>query len=111
MKTADRILYVVKHSGVQDRQIRSTLAKLRGISPQAVRDWFEGKTTNIRHEHLKAIAKEYSVTIDWLLTGEGDYDQIRRDSQEEEILAIWRALPQSSRDLVLVQARAVLEAG
>ncbi len=67
--TAERIFHLVRESGVPDKNARSTLAKVCGISPQAVRDWDQGKTKNINHEYLKKIAKRYNVTIDWLLTG------------------------------------------
>jgi hypothetical protein len=36
-----------------------------------VHQWFN-TTKNIRHEHLVAIAKEFGVTLDWLLTGKGE---------------------------------------
>lgn len=71
MNTADRIFQVVRDAGVPDRNIRSTLAKLCGISVQAVRDWSEGKTKNISHEHLIKIAARYRVSLDWLITGTG----------------------------------------
>jgi len=69
MNVTDRIVATVKASGVPDRKVRSTLAKLCGISPQAVKEWLDGKTKNIKHEHLIKIAGEYDVTIEWLLTG------------------------------------------
>lgn len=68
----DRIFEVVTDEGVAKRSRRSTLARICGISPQAVRDWEEGATKNVRHEHIAAIAKEYGISIDWLITGQGE---------------------------------------
>lgn len=82
MNTAERIHLLVRRSGVSDRKIRSTLAKLCGISVQAVRDWFDGKTKNIGHEHLIAISEEYGVTLDWLLTGEPPIDGLTAKETE-----------------------------
>lgn len=67
--TADRIFELVRDTGVPERNIRGVLAKVCGVSPQATRNWQEGDTKNIGHEHLIAIAKKYKVTVDFLLTG------------------------------------------
>lgn len=80
MNTADRILLVVRAKGVPERKVRSTLATICGISVQAVRDWLEGKTKNMKHEHLIAIAAHYRVRLEWLLTGAGAMDEL--DSAE-----------------------------
>jgi transcriptional regulator with XRE-family HTH domain len=70
MNTAtDRIMQLVKDAGVPDRNVRSVLGRVCGVSVQAIRDWQDGKTKNIRHDHLVAIAQHYKVSIDWLLTG------------------------------------------
>lgn len=64
----DRIFGLLKASGIAERNVRPTLAKLCGISHQAVYQWFS-TTKTMRPEHLLAIAREYHTTIEWLLTG------------------------------------------
>lgn len=68
---ADRILIVVRAAEVPERKIRSTLAKACGVSPQAVKEWVEGKTKNIAHANLIAISKKWGVSLDWLISGKG----------------------------------------
>ncbi len=52
--------------------MRRALQRTCGISYQAVSQWFTGETSNIKNEHLAAIAQEYSSTLDWLISGKGD---------------------------------------
>lgn len=98
--TTERVLETVRKAGVKERSIRSTLARICGISPQAVRDWQEGRTQNIKHEHLVAISRHYRVSIDWLLTGKDPYDaQLRDDVQEAfSIVEMKNALSELSVD-------------
>ncbi len=65
----ERIQHLLAERGVKPRSIKPTLAKVCGISYEAVRQWFAGDTSNIRNENLMAIAEEYEVTVDWLLSG------------------------------------------
>lgn len=68
---AERIVEVVRDAGVPEHKIRSTLAQVCGISPQAIKDWVEGKTKNIKHAHLVAICKKWGISLDWLISGKG----------------------------------------
>ncbi len=52
--------------------MRRALQRTCGISYQAVSQWFTGETSNIKNEHLAAIAQEYSSTLDWLISGKGE---------------------------------------
>ncbi|HCF6640420.1 TPA: helix-turn-helix domain-containing protein [Pseudomonas aeruginosa] len=61
--------------GVKARSLKPTLARVCGISYQAVSQWFDGSTSNIKNEHLMALAEEYDTTVDWLLSGKGDAPQ------------------------------------
>lgn len=69
MNVIDRIQHLLTERGVKPRSIKPTLAKVCGISYEAVRQWFAGDTSNIRNENLMAIAEEYGVSVDWLLGG------------------------------------------
>lgn len=68
----DRISQLMNLRGVKARSIKPTLARVCGISYQAVSQWFDGSTSNIKNEHLMALAEEYGTTVDWLLSGKGD---------------------------------------
>lgn len=99
----ERIQQIVREAGVPDRNARGTLAKICGISHQAVRDWFEGKTKNIKHEHLVAISDHYGVSLDWLLTGKG-----RRDPEFiSKMVTLGDELPDISFRVVEEQAETV----
>lgn len=69
MNVIERIQHLLAERGVKPRSIKPTLAKVCGISYEAVRQWFAGDTANIRNENLMAIAEKYEVTVDWLLSG------------------------------------------
>lgn len=83
MATADRIKLALKEAGVEDRAIRSTLASICGVSPQAVAQWFSGATKDIRPAHLDAIATAYGLSLHWLITGKGP---MKKDAAEFEAL-------------------------
>lgn len=83
--------------------MRSTLGRICGISPQAVRDWELGTTKNIREEHLAAISKYFGVSLDYLLTGrhrEGD-----SDPGNEEFYRLYQGLPDDEKQLFLQMLR------
>lgn len=69
MNTFLRIKKLVTGTGVADHKVRSTLAKLCGVTPQAVGEWESGKTKRISPEYLAKIAAEYGVSVEYLITG------------------------------------------
>ena len=69
MSITNRIEQIVRESGAGDREIKGKLAKLCGISPQAVNQWFTGSTKKISSEYLLVIAIEYGVSVEWLISG------------------------------------------
>ncbi|HFI2197491.1 TPA: XRE family transcriptional regulator [Pseudomonas aeruginosa] len=71
----ERISHLMNLRGVKARSLKPTLARVCGISYQAVSQWFDGSTSNIKNEHLMALAEEYDTTVDWLLSGKGDAPQ------------------------------------
>lgn len=68
---SERIESVLKQNGVPPREIKRTLSNLCGISYQAVSQWFSGTTKSIDSSHLAKIAKEYNISLEWLVTGVG----------------------------------------
>jgi len=99
--TARRVFQVVAAAGVPPRSVRSTLARICGISPQAIRDWQDGSTKNIRHEHLVAISKHFAVSIHWLLTGEAPPVDAPGAEDDARILQQWRRLSRDQKAMFL----------
>jgi len=64
MTTAERIIKLFDDSGREYKQIAQSL----GIKPQKISEWKNG-TTRSYEKYLDAIAKEFDVTIDFLVNG------------------------------------------
>ena len=115
MTPADRIHELLISRGVKPRQVRSTLAKLCGISYQAVKEWFDGSTKKISPEYLVKIADAYDAPLVWLITGRdedatlnepgGNYSVFPfdpdKDADLQELIDLYLALPKSGRHAVL----------
>lgn len=99
--TARRVFEVVAAAGIPQRSVRSTLARICGVSPQAIRDWQDGSTKNIKHEHLAAISKHFAVSIHWLITGEETPGVDLADADDAEILRQWRRLSPDRQGMFL----------
>ena len=85
MTTIDRIKRALTRAGVPERQQRRALSDLRGISPQAVAQWYSGDTKRISPEYLAQIARRYKVDLDWLITGRG----VMAPREEEKLTPIY----------------------
>jgi len=79
--------------------MRRTLAGICGISTQAVRDWEDGSTKNIKHEHLASIARHFRVSIDYLITGSRAADT-GGDKYERAVRQL-QGLPEGQRESFL----------
>lgn len=64
MTTAERIIKLFDDSGREYKQIAQSI----GIKPQKISEWKNG-TTRSYEKYLDAIAKEFDVTIDYLVNG------------------------------------------
>lgn len=94
---AERIFELARSEGLGKRELRSSLAKTCGISPQAVRDWEEGKTKNIKLEHLIALSRRFQVSLDYLLTG--DIRSAQDSPEMRDIAGRWSSLSEEQRRL------------
>lgn len=103
-----RLRQVMLDSGVKERQVRSTMAKICGITPQSVHQWFDGRTKAPSAEHLAQIAAAYGVNLMWVVTGKGDkYAATPNSSEEALALEILRSLPENLRMIALAQLEAL----
>ena len=69
MEMKDRILKVI-----QTRNVKKTeFAKAIGVSPPSVTQMCSGKI-NPSSQTIKLISREFGISEEWLLTGEGDME-------------------------------------
>ena len=64
---ADQLKILMKEYNVTQRKI----AEIAGVSPPAVKKWFDGDTKNIATKYSIKIAKYFNVSIEWLTNGVG----------------------------------------
>ncbi len=67
------------------------LAKLAGVKPPSVSDWFSGRTSALKWESAKAIAQAYGVTDHWVTSGAPPKRQ--QDALELEGLSTGSGVP------------------
>lgn len=83
MTTAERIIKLFDDSGLEYKQIAQKL----GIKPQKISEWKNG-TTHSYKNYLDIIAKEFNVTIDYLVNGTITAPAPPPDSKRESIIAM-----------------------
>lgn len=99
----ERINLGMPHGGVTSQ---SDLARKMKVNRQTVNRWFTGEGTKPEPETLVRLADALKVSIRWLARGEGEMAQESRlSSQESEVLALWKALPQAAKEHWLSQGR------
>lgn len=108
---AERIRRARRLSGISQAE----LARRVRISPSAVAQWEQAKATIPSLSHLIEISKVASVSLEWLLTGEGKPRRTRKteadaalafelyafDSYEEALLKAYRMLTPRVRKNIL----------
>jgi phage repressor protein C with HTH and peptisase S24 domain len=79
--------YLLTKRGVQEKDIKPTLAKACGVSYSAVRQWFSKDVAEggIRLEHVIAIALKYRVSLDWLALGRGPMDETAAENMRQAL--------------------------
>lgn len=88
-------------AGVGKRQVRSTIAALCDISPQAVQQWFSGGTKSPKPEHMAAVAREYDGNLMWIILGKGPMRITPATRQASEIQELFEQLPAESKTRIL----------
>lgn len=72
MKTVtERIFALARHEVGDPRKVKSELARICGISYNAVVGWEKNPQTNVHHENLLSISRAWGASLDWLMTGRG----------------------------------------
>lgn len=77
----------------------SDLAKRVGVSKQAVWGWETGSTKGPRPEHLLALRDILSVSIDWLVFGNGHPAPEKRSlsDHQQAVIDLYDALPETEK--------------
>lgn len=98
-KVIDRIERLLDERGVPKRKQKRELANTCGISYEAVRQWWT-ITENISTEYLKAIAKHWNASLDWLITGEGQMNVLDLTKVSSGVILPWN-IEGSTKDSAL----------
>ena len=69
-----------------------------GLSSNALSEWKKGKAKPSSDAIIK-IAEYFNVSADYLLTGKISYNELNK--QEQEILCLYRKLPESGKERIL----------
>lgn len=112
MEIAKRMEAYLLDAGVKRHKVRSTIAKVCGISPQSVHQWFDGRTKAPSAEHLALFAGKYSLNLMWLVTGKGpQLANYSSDPTIQQAIDLFRGLPPHLRTAGLQTLLALERAG
>lgn len=65
----ERLEQVMLEAGVRQNQIRKEMAKIAGITVQAIAQWFDGRTKDPNIKHVASICAFYNADMMWVATG------------------------------------------
>lgn len=65
-----RLEQTLREAGVGDRQVRTKMSNICGITTQAIAQWFNGQTSSPSAENIAAIAAFYGADLMWVITGD-----------------------------------------
>lgn len=91
----DRIRQVREELGASQKEFADKL----NVSREAVAQWERG-VKNPSATVLRLIEKEYGVSADWILTGDGEKKRDYRDVQREILVAMFNQLPEERQKAI-----------
>ncbi len=101
-----RVAHVVRSS---TSPIEAIAARM-GISKQAIYQWIDGRTKNIRNEHLFPFADITGFSPRWIATGEGPQKPPRYDDHRvQHILKVMEVLPDYAIDGAVKEVDTIAE--
>lgn len=87
-----------------------SIAARMGISKQAIYQWIDGRTKNIRNEHLFPFADITGFSPRWIATGDGPQRPPRYDDHRvRHILKVMEALPDYAIDGAVKEVDTIAE--
>lgn len=103
---------MIERAGIRLRQLRKEkgltlkqVADAIGTSIGTIGDLESGKAKNPRGDTLLALAKLFNVSPAWLQTGKGDREMRATSEDEEDLLALFRAMPPAQQRQLLKMGR------
>jgi transcriptional regulator with XRE-family HTH domain len=84
MSTNERIIDLLKESGVPTHKWASTLSEVTGVSYQGVRRWIKGEVKNITYDNIDKLARHFNVSVERLMC----IDDLPRESQLDQRLRL-----------------------
>ena len=98
----ERVKLAIRTSGLSASEVGRRL----GVSPEAVLQWMNGPTKNLRMKYLFGLAKLTGYEAEWLGTGEGPQRQLKGDPREEAIVTLYRHCDERGKAAVFRVAEA-----
>lgn len=98
----ERVTLAIRTSGLSASEVGRRL----GVSPEAVPQWMNGPTKNLRMKYLFGLAKLTGFQAEWLGTGEGPQRQSKGDPREDEVMAMYRHCDERGKAAVFRVAEA-----
>ncbi len=98
----DRLRLVFEESGLTQAE----LARRLRVPRATVNAWFQGRSINLTHDNLFALADALNVVARWLGTGRGRKELAKLQPNHTELLRCYTALDQKERaavDLIVHQ--------
>lgn len=91
---------------------RADLSRETGIAVTTIRSWIKGSVPSA--EAAYKIAKYFNVTLEWLLTGEGESPEAKPTTEEfsdteKELIYIFRNLDDRDKNAVMSLAKTLEE--
>ena len=89
---------------------QADIARRIGVSRATVNDWFQGRSVNLRPEHLFAVADLLQVEARWLATGQGPRERTRTCNDDHRLLTDIAALSNGDRAAVRLLIHQIADA-
>lgn len=98
----ERVTAAIRVSGLSASEVGRRL----GVSPEAVLQWMNGPTKNIRMAHLFALARVTGYEAEWLGTGEGPARKPAEDLRKKALNTLWDNSDERGKDHIFRVAEA-----
>ena len=108
----ERLCYLCNQKGVSGGKMCSEL----GLSRSVMTDLKSGRKKGFSAEIAQKIATYFGVSVDYLINGEEETPEIKNSPSaeitegEQQLLDLFRLIPESQQPLVLQMIRAALDA-
>lgn len=96
----DRIQLALRTAGLT----ASETARRVGVSPEAVLQWLNGRTKNLRMAYLFSLARVTGFEAEWIATGNGPMRRPGADPAKAALVTLYDRLDDRGRATVLTVA-------